>query len=179
MTRLLESYRALGPTYPEVGATLAGQAPTGLRRARAEIRLGHGSDTFSLAVVGLRGWAAHGLAGVTVFPRNVAIRTGETVIVTVGTPFLALAAPCRIVGVVDAPGRWGFAYGTLPDHPEQGEESFVVTMSEDESVRFTITSLSRPGDPLVRMAGPLARSAQAFATKGYLRSLRRYVDRET
>jgi uncharacterized protein (UPF0548 family) len=82
------------------------------------------------------------------------------------------------VRVLDSPGQWGFAYGTLPGHPEQGEESFVVTMAPDQSVRFTIASVSRPGDPLVRLAGPLARGIQFLATKGYLRALRRYVERE-
>jgi uncharacterized protein (UPF0548 family) len=178
MKRLVELYRGLEPTYTEIGATLAGHTPPGLRSARSETQLGHGADTFSHAVAGLRSWAAHRHAGIDVFPSEAPIRTGETVVVTVGTPFVALAAPCRIVGVLDAPGEWGFAYGTLPGHPEQGEESFVVTMAEDGSVLFTITSLSRPGDPLVRLAGPLARGMQALATKGYLRSLRRYVDRE-
>jgi uncharacterized protein (UPF0548 family) len=178
MERLVELYRGLAPTYTEIGATLAGQTPPGLRSARGETQLGHGSATFSHAVAGLQRWAAHRHGGVDVFPPEVPIRTGETVIVTVGPPFLALVAPCRIVGVLDAPGKWGFAYGTLPGHPEQGEESFVVTMAADGSVRFAITSLSRPGDPLVRLAGPLARGIQACATKGYLRSLRRYVDRQ-
>ena len=98
-------------------------------------------------------------------------------VVVLGVRSLALAAPCRIVGVTDGPDRWGFAYGTLPGHPEQGEEAFIVSMADDGDVRFEIRAFSRPGDPLIRMLGPLARSVQAWGTRGYLRSLGRYVDR--
>ena len=34
--------------------------------------------------------------------------------------------PCRIVWVVDEPDAFGFGYGTLRGHPDEGEESFVV-----------------------------------------------------
>ena len=36
-----------------------------------------------------------------------------------------LQAPCRVVYVIDEPDIRGFAYGTLPGHPESGEERFV------------------------------------------------------
>ena len=97
-------------------------------------------------------------------------------VVTLGLPFMALAAPCRIVGVIDEPTRWGFAYGTLPGHPEQGEEAFIVSMSADETVCFEIIAFSRPGDSLVRLSGPMGRSLQGGGTKGYLRALRRFVE---
>ena len=51
----------------------------------------------------------------------------------------------------------GFAYGTLPGHPENGEEAFVVSMSPDQVVRFEIQAFSRPGGPLVRLVGPIGR----------------------
>jgi uncharacterized protein (UPF0548 family) len=177
MERYVKEARGREPTYRMIGATLTGTAPSGFRSARHEIVLGRGIDVFSRAKEGLRTWQAHRLAGVEVFPKGARVQPGETVVVTIGTPCLALAAPCRIVGVRDAPGQWGFAYGTLPGHPEQGEEAFMVTMEDDESVRFVITSFSRPGDPLVRLSGPVARGIQTLATKGYLRSLQRYVGR--
>jgi uncharacterized protein (UPF0548 family) len=97
------------------------------------------------------------------------------VIVTLGIPWLALAAPCRIVDVLDDEGRWGFAYGTLPGHPEQGEESFVVSASEDGTVRFKISAFSRPGDPIVCLSGPLGRRLQTAGARGYVRALQRFV----
>jgi uncharacterized protein (UPF0548 family) len=44
------------------------------------------------------------------------------------------------------PDRYGFAYGTLPAHPEEGEELFLVTRGGDDTVRFEITAFSRPHD---------------------------------
>jgi uncharacterized protein (UPF0548 family) len=89
---------------------------------------------------------------------------------------LVLPAPCRIVSILDEPDRWGFAYGTLPGHPEQGEEAFVVSRDSTGSVRFEIRAFSRPTSRLVALSGPLGRAVQRRATEGYLASLRRYVD---
>jgi uncharacterized protein (UPF0548 family) len=45
-----------------------------------------------------------------------------------------LRIPCRVVYTVSEADRQDFAYGTLPGHPEQGEEAFVVTMAEQRAV---------------------------------------------
>jgi uncharacterized protein (UPF0548 family) len=46
-------------------------------------------------------------------------------------------------------------------------------------VRFEVVAFSRPGDPMVRLSGPLGRGIQRVGTKGYLRALQRYVDKGT
>jgi uncharacterized protein (UPF0548 family) len=155
-----------------------GLGPEGFHHDRYQILLGHGTGTFQRAVNGLKSWRAHTAPGFRVFPQDEEIRTGATVVVTLGTPYLALAAPCRIVRIIDEASRWGFAYGTLPDHPEEGEEAFVVSISPDETVLFEIVAFSRPGDPLVRLLGPFGRAVQKGGTHCYLRSLRRYVIRD-
>jgi uncharacterized protein (UPF0548 family) len=177
MKRLVECMEHAEPTYEDIGATLAGVQPEGFHHDRYEIVLGSGHLDFQRAVLGLKGWEAHRLPGMRVFPASEEIRTGATVIVTWGTPVLALAAPCRIVSVIDGQTRWGFAYGTLPGHPECGEEAFVVSISPDQTVRFEIGAFSRPGDPLVRLSGPIGRGFQRGGTGGYLRALKRFVDR--
>jgi len=55
--------------------------------------------------------------------------------------------------VVDEPRRRGFAYGTLPGHPERGEEAFLITHHDDGTVTFAITAFCAPGSPLARAAG--------------------------
>lgn len=97
-------------------------------------------------------------------------------VVTLGSPLVALAAPCRIVGIIDEATQWGFAYRTLPGHPEQGEEAFIVSISTDDTVRLQIIAFSRPGDSLVRLSGPVGRGIQRGGTKGYLRALQRFVE---
>jgi uncharacterized protein (UPF0548 family) len=173
--RLVAALRSVEPTYPETGHTLIGESPIGYRNDKYEVVLGHGSKSFERAAEGLQSWQAHRLPGIRVLPERTEIQPGATVIVTSGTPLLALAAPCRIIGVIDDPNRWGFAYGTLPGHPEQGEEAFVVSISEDGDVRFEITAFSRPGDPLVRLSGPVGRGIQKAGSRGYLRALQRFV----
>jgi uncharacterized protein (UPF0548 family) len=70
-----------------------------------------------------------------------------------------MVAPCRIVRVIDESDRVGFACGTLPGHPECGEEAFVVERRADGTF-FSITAFSRPADPLARLAGPIGRAIQ-------------------
>jgi uncharacterized protein (UPF0548 family) len=95
---------------------------------------------------------------------------GQTVVLGLGLG-LRLLIPCRVVYVVDEPGRCGFAYGTLPDHPEQGEEAFVVTRDEDGAVWFEIRAFSRPSALLVQWAGPVGRAIQSLATTRYERAV--------
>ncbi len=176
MQRLLGDLESAEPTYSDIGATLAGTPPEGFAHDHYAAVLGHGSEAFQRAVTGLKTWEAHRLPGMRVFPDGQEIRTGATVVVTLGTSIAALAVPCRIIGVIDGQTRWGFAYGTLPGHPEQGEESFVVSIAPDQTVRFEIDAFSRPGDPLVRLSGPIGRGIQRGGTGSYLRALKRFVD---
>jgi uncharacterized protein (UPF0548 family) len=175
MSRLLSAAEVAEPTYSERGATLTGELPVGYHHLGEGTVLGRGPETFATASQGLRTWRAHQIQGVRVFPADAPLRAGATVVVTLGARIGAIAAPCRIIAVVDEPGRFGFAYGTLPGHPEQGEESFVATMAEDGIVRFDIRAFSRPGDPLTRLAGPFGRRMQSIATTEYLRALSRFV----
>jgi uncharacterized protein (UPF0548 family) len=174
--RLLVQSADAEPTYSEVGATLRGEYPHGYRHDSYAADLGSGRAVFQRASTGLQAWQGHQVPGIDVLPHATSIEVGATVVVTLGTPWLALAAPCRIVGIINEPERWGFAYGTLPGHPEQGEESFVVTIDGDDAVRFRITAFSRPGEWITRLAGPVGRAVQTAGTNGYLRALKRFVN---
>ncbi len=131
MKLMVEGFENAVPTYSDIGATLAGKRPDGYHHDHYETVLGSRRETLRRAVTGLKTWQAHRLPGVRIFPDDQQIHTGATVVVTLGTPVVALAAPCRIVSVIDEETRWGFAYGALPGHPERGEEAFVVSMSPD------------------------------------------------
>jgi uncharacterized protein (UPF0548 family) len=178
MERLVSSLCEAQPTYTDIGGSLTGFEPEGFQHDRYQILLGRGTGIFQRAADGLKTWKAHSTPGFRVFPQGDEVRTGATVVVTLGAPFLALAAPCRIVRVIDDESRWGFAYGTLPGHPEEGEEAFVVSIAPDETVLFEIVAFSRSGDPLVSLLGPFGRAVQKGGTHCYLRSLRRYVTRD-
>lgn len=69
----------------------------------------------------------------------------------------------RVVYVVDDRGahsKYGFAYGTLAEHAETGEERFTVELRpEDETVWYEIYAFSRPNG-LARVGYPLSRRLQ-------------------
>lgn len=82
-----------------------------------------------------------------------------------------VAIPCRVVRLVDEASVRGFAYGTLPGHPEQGEESFMVRRDEEGGVTLQIVAFSRPGRWWSRLGAPLAAAVQRRVTDRYLNAL--------
>jgi len=57
--------------------------------------------------------------------------------------------------------RFGFAYGTLAEHAESGEERFTVEWNrDDDSVWYDILAFSRPRQMLARVGYPVSRSLQ-------------------
>ena len=149
----------------------------GFHRIRRDVVVGRGAENFMRAAEGVRTWKTHTGRGLSVFPKDPP-KVGQTVVVTLGTRWIGLAVPCRVVATFDEPRRYGFVYVTLPGHPECGEESFVVTHDQDDEVRFHISALSRPATLLTRCAGPLGRVGQWVATESYGRRLRHFVQRE-
>ena len=113
-------------------------------------------------------WQAQVGAGVEVVPRGSQVEDGATVVLLLRAAGFWAPAPCRVVYVVDEPGTTGFAYGTLPGHPECGEVAFTLVRGNDEDVRFLVRSFSRRVDPLARLGAPLARNVQRRVTRGYL-----------
>ena len=78
----------------------------------------------------------------------------------------------NVVYVVDESRRFGFAYGTLPDHVECGEERFLIEWQLDDSVWYDIFAFSRPQHPLVRLSKPLARRLQKQFARDSLSKIR-------
>jgi uncharacterized protein (UPF0548 family) len=91
------------------------------------------------------------------------VEVGTTVAVEARTfGFWSLNA-CRIVYTTNEDGltkRFGFAYGTLPDHAERGEERFMIEWLEDDSVWYDIYAFSRPQKAAVKLGLTLARMLQ-------------------
>lgn len=56
--------------------------------------------------------------------------------------------------------RFGFAYGTLPAHVEEGEERFCIELHDDGTVWYDLRAFSRPRYWPVRLGKPLARRLQ-------------------
>jgi uncharacterized protein (UPF0548 family) len=80
--------------------------------------------------------------------------------------------PCRVIYTIEEADRRGFAYGTLPGHPEQGEDAFIVLMTDTGQVRIEVRAFSRPASLLARSGGPVTRMVQQYATDRYLNAIR-------
>jgi uncharacterized protein (UPF0548 family) len=150
-------------TYEDVGATREGRCPTGFHPLRVRTRVGAGTDVFHTAAHAVLSWQMHRAVGVSIDAAAETARPGADVTVGLGP----IKAPCRVVWMVEEVDRAGFAYGTLPGHPECGEESFVVEMTGDDgAVWLTVTAFSRPAKWWVRAGGPLVRVLQrAYARR--------------
>ncbi|GLY99988.1 DUF1990 domain-containing protein [Actinoplanes sp. NBRC 103695] len=164
--------RPVALTYAEVGATRAGPLPAGYGHVVREAGLGNGPDVFERAAAALFDWRMHRRAGLTVVSAHGPAAPGVVVVLGAGWGPLRLTIPCRVVYTVDEPARRGFAYGTLPGHPERGEEAFTVALTENGEVRFRIRAFSRPASLVARAGGPFTRKVQEYVTDRYLRAMR-------
>jgi uncharacterized protein (UPF0548 family) len=162
-------------TYLEIGASLESQLPAGYHHSRAVIELGAGERAFSLGCDALREWAGHAYLGIAITPDHAPLEAGVVVVAEIPLGPVVVFAPCRIVSVISEMSSFGFAYGTLPGHPERGEESFVVRRGSDDVVRFEVAAFSSPSGYLVRLGGPFPRWIQRRATRGYLEGVCRFV----
>ena len=129
-------------TYPEVGLSL-GPLPSGYHHVERTAIVGRGEARFDQAAGRVMTWGMHRGAGLSVRPSSESVAEGVDAVLGLGWRALSIKAPVRVVRVVDESRRRGFAYGTLPGHPECGEESFVVELLDNDDVAMTIRAFSR------------------------------------
>ncbi len=160
-------------TYPEVGATRDDVLPAGYRHVTRRVEIGRGAALMARAGNALMTFEMLRRAGLR--PDVSAPRAAVGVAVTghFGLGPLAIASPCRVVWSVEEKDRAGFGYGTLPGHPERGEEAFVLDRDAQDIVWFTVRAFSRPNRWFMRAAGPVAHLTQDMITRRYLASMRR------
>jgi uncharacterized protein (UPF0548 family) len=150
-------------SYADVGASRKG-APSGYTVDHNRVRLGEGEEVFVRASEAIRGWKMFDLGWVSIRPPDAPIEVGaEVAVLGRHYGFWSLNA-CRIVYLVEEAGevhRYGFAYGTLPEHAESGEERFTVEWNRaDGSVWYDVYAFSRPRHPLARIGYPAGRMLQ-------------------
>ena len=162
--------RAADLTYHHVGGT-SGVLPDGYHHMNRQMIIGLGTAQFDYAAWALLGWQMHLRSGLQVSTSSATVKRDAIVMLGIGAGPFTLKAPCRVVYVLDEPDRKGFAYGTLPGHPESGEEAFVIERADDDTVSFSITAFSTPVSDLAKFAGPLGRLAQRRMTARYFWSL--------
>jgi len=124
-------------SYPERGAT-RNVMPPGYRHARRRELVGSGTEAYARGCEALATWQVHSGAGLTVTTSHRSAEVGSIVVLGLGWRYFGIHSPCRVVYLVREPTRQGFAYGTLPGHPERGEESFVIELTAAGRVVFEV-----------------------------------------
>jgi len=146
-------------SYAEVGAS-RNMLPQNYVIDHRRICLGEDEHTFAAACEALRRWEMFNLGWVQLCWPETPIAAGATVAVLAQVFGVWWLNAARIVYVIDEPRRFGFAYGTLPDHIERGEERFMIQWREDDSVWYDLSAFSRPKHWLVKLGYPITRLMQ-------------------
>lgn len=174
---LVAAARVAEPTSPTElqGRSLGGPMPAGWRQVVVDRVIGRGDEAFDRAADGVLTWRQHIGAGARILPDGAPVEPGTSVVALLPVPLvpLAIAAPCRVVAVVDDDDHVGFAYDTLPGHPVMGEESFVVRRGPRDSVWCRVAAFSRPVDVLTRIGAPVTGLVQRSMSQRYVAALER------
>ena len=161
--RFLDDQGKHGFTYQAVGAT-AGVTPVGYILDHARIKLGRGEAVYERAKAALQGWDQFRIGWVEIDPVDAQIQAGELVAVVARKLFLWWSNACRLIYVIDESDpvrRFGFGYGTLPDHAGSGEERFLIEWDRaSDEVHYDILAFSKPHQFLTRLGYPYMRRSQ-------------------
>jgi uncharacterized protein (UPF0548 family) len=162
LQQFLDSQAGLTFSYPETGLSAEG-SPAGYNHDHNRVLLGQGKPAFDAACVAISQWRMFPPAWTRIWPAHVTQEVGTPLVMMARLFGCWWANACRIVYHVNGhkeSRRWGFAYGTLPGHVEQGEERFMVDWDYDDNVWYDLRAFSRPRYWMVRLAYPIARRLQ-------------------
>jgi uncharacterized protein (UPF0548 family) len=158
--RFHDRSRDLPLSYEPVGLL---QQPPGVRRFDEQVvSVGRGDADFERGCRALQAWRHFDLGWIAAIPRPPSIDVGTVVAVQIRHLGFWSLNGCRVVYHVEGEGRFGFAYGTLTNHAESGEELFeLFTDWQSGDVMYRIRAVSWPQDRLARLGQPVARFLQA------------------
>jgi len=174
--RFLGASRDLPLSYAPIG--LARTSAGGFTLDEECALVGRGADAFHRAAAALRAWKHFELGWVELFADRAAIEPGAVVAVLARHLGFWSLNGCRVVYLTDDPvvHQVGFAYGTLTNHAETGEEIFQISRDPvTDDVKYTIRAVSRPRAALARLGSPLARRLQARFRRDSVLAIRRAV----
>jgi uncharacterized protein (UPF0548 family) len=178
LEEFMAASRQLPLSYEQVG--IARESPKGFKVDEASAVVGNGRQAFERARIALTKWRHFELGWVELFPRAAAIEPGSVVAVVVHHLGFWSLNGCRVVygiGDMQTGASFGFAYGTLTNHAEMGEESFEVSLApESEEVVYRIRAVSKPRATLARIGYPITRHLQERFRQDSIKALRRAIE---
>lgn len=179
VTAFLAAQQGAAWSYSEVGASRHNaERPRGYDVDHNRVQIGEGEAGYAAACAAIRAWGMFPRPWTRISPADTSIQIGETVAMQAHALGLWWMNAARIVYTIDEHGpvrRFGFAYGTLLAHVEQGEERFSVELREDGSVWYDLRAFSRPRYWPVRIGKRLARRLQAKFVRESQASMRAAV----
>ena len=141
------------------------------------VAIGHGLADFERARAALIAWQQFNIGWIATFPRHAPVASGTVVAVLMRHLGLWSLNGCRVlygVGGPDDAARFGFAYGTLTNHAESGEELFEVFMDpQTGNVMYRIRAISWPQAMLARVGQPIVRVLQARFRRHSVEAMKR------
>lgn len=167
-------------SYAEVGATRT-EAPPGYYFDHNRVLIGHGDEAFARAREAIRTWKMFPRPWTKIVPSEASIVSSQGLAMQAYAMGVWWLNACRIVYVIDQAvprRRFGFAYGTLAAHVEQGEECFSVEQLANGEVWYDLRAFSRPRYWPVRLAKPLARRLQRRFVRESQRAMKQAVANE-
>jgi uncharacterized protein (UPF0548 family) len=177
----LAAQRDRSVTYPYVGVS-GNPAPGAYTTDHNRIKLGNGPATFQKAIGAIKRWEMFNIGWVELCWPDAAIETGSVVAVLAHHLGCWSLNACRIAGVIEEGGekrRYGFIYGTLPDHAERGQEQFTIEWRrDDDTVWYDILAYSRPNALLSRLGYPVTRLLQKRFARDSMSAMVRSVSLE-
>ncbi|MEZ5423265.1 MAG: DUF1990 domain-containing protein [Pyrinomonadaceae bacterium] len=164
-------------SYRDVGAT-AGEPPQGFNVDHNRIVIGRGLEDLEKAKDAIRAWKMFDFDWVNLVHSDTPIEKGREVAMIVSHFGFYSMSSARIVYVIDEPDRrFGFAYGTLEDHVEMGEERFSVEFDpETEEVWYDLFAFSRPKAFFAKLGYPISRYLQRSFVRDSKQAMLRAVN---
>lgn len=185
----------LGLNYAAIGATATPEVlafpPAGFLPNELTHRIGSGTGRFDIAGRLLMTWGALRCAGIDVLDIQAerapaSARATGPLFLEDGTPWITpgmtatlaspnrsewIDGPVKVLSVIDEPGSIGYVYGTCPGHAAQAERLFLLEHGEDDVVRFTVRSISRPVSARSPLSRARFRAAQREAERRFVTAL--------
>jgi uncharacterized protein (UPF0548 family) len=176
IARFLAESEGLRFSYEPIGLVKSEECPS---LDEASCVIGRGAGDFERARTALSEWKQFDLGWVELFPPNSPIAVGSVVAVLIRHLGFWSLNGCRVAyHLTPDASAFGYAYGTLPNHAESGEELFEVCIDpRTEDVIYRIQATSRPQALLATLGQPIVRVLQERFRRDSARAMRRAVTR--
>jgi uncharacterized protein (UPF0548 family) len=173
--RFLAESQHLPMSYGPIGLV---QSSEGRSLDEASVVVGHGRHDFERAKAALIAWQQFDLGWVELWPRRSPTTVGAAVAVLIKHFGFWSLNGCKVAYHADVNGgsAFGYAYGTLSNHAESGEELFEVLLDPaTEDVIYRIRATSKPQAFLTTIGQPIVRALQARFRRDSAEAMRRAV----